>query len=123
MTSEEKKAFLLLKGIIFQYHGLDAEEEQLLQLTADELQAQTEYDWVKSFMAEDYLTAFERARDYFPSLNLTDELKLDMLYRVWRANQAKGYITEMEATGMLRLARDWKLEAQLLERVRGKVGA
>ena len=123
MNSEEKKAFLLLKGIIFQYHGLDAEEEQLLQQTAEELQALPEYEWVKTFMAEDYLTAFERARDHFPSLQLTDDLKLDMLYKVWQANQAKGYITEMEATGMLRLARDWKLEAQLLERVRGRVGA
>ena len=123
MTTEEKKAFLLLKGIIFQYHGLDAEEEVLLQEAAQQLEAQPEYEWVKNFMAEDYLTAFERARALFPTFGFSENTQLEMLYRVWQANQAKGYITEMEATGMLRLARDWNLEAKLLERVRGKVGA
>ncbi len=119
MSSEEKKIFFLLKSIIFHYHGLDDEEQQLLQQSAEELQAVEELGWANDFVAEDYLTAFERARTFLQSVILAPEKKLDYLYRVWQANNAKGYITEMEATGMLRLARDWRMEADLLKKVRG----
>jgi hypothetical protein len=118
MSSEEKKIFFLLKSIIFHYHGLDDEEQQLLQESAEELQAEEELGWVNNFVAQDYLTAFDRARTYLRDIVLEPNKKLDFLYWVWQANNAKGYITEMEATGMLRLARDWQMEADLLKKVR-----
>jgi hypothetical protein len=31
---------------------------------------------------------------------------------VWESNNLKGYVTEMEATAMLKLARDWKVEEE-----------
>ena len=119
MSSEEKRIFFLLKSIIFHYHGLDEEEQQLLQESAVELQGQDELAWAQEFVAQDYLTAFDRARVYLQTIELASEKKLDYLHRVWKANNAKGYITEMEATGILRLARDWQLEADLIKRVRG----
>lgn len=119
MSSDEKKIFFLMKSIIFHYHGLDDEEQQLLQASAEELQAFEELSWANEFIAEDYLTAFERARIYLQGVVLESDKKLEYLYLAWKANNAKGYITEMEATGMLRLARDWKLEAELLKKVRG----
>jgi len=37
---------------------------------------------------------------------------------VWKANNKKGYITEMEATAMLKLAKDWQVENELIEMVK-----
>jgi hypothetical protein len=36
---------------------------------------------------------------------------------VWQSNNLKGYVTEMEATAMLKLARDWNVEKELIELV------
>ena len=106
MDTEEKKAFLLLKSIIFQYHGLDESEQQILEETAIELDAQHELQWAKDFISEDYLTAFDRARSYLTSLELGREKSVQYLAQVWKANNEKGHITEMEAIAMLRFARD-----------------
>lgn len=119
MNKEEKKAFLLLKTIIFQYHGLDEDEQQILEQTALELNATEELQWAHSFISEDYMTAFERARDYLSKVDLDKEKKLYCLNLVWKANNEKGYITEMEATGMLRFAKDWQIETELIQLVRG----
>ena len=45
MTSEEKKALLLLKSVIFHYHGLDEDEQKILDETAKQLDAQEELKW------------------------------------------------------------------------------
>ena len=45
MKPEEKKAFILLKALIFHYHGLDEDEEKILLETADELNAEDELTW------------------------------------------------------------------------------
>lgn len=119
MNKEEKKAFLLLKSIIFQYHGLDDDEQQILEQTARELEASEELQWAHEFISKDYMTAFERARDYLNNVALDKEKKLHCLNLVWKANNEKGYITEMEATGMLRFAKDWQVEAELIQLVRG----
>ena len=123
METEEKKAFLLLKSIIFQYHGLDEQEHQLLEKTARELDAQTELQWALDFISEDYLTAFDRARTYLNSLNLDKEKCIQYLAQVWKANNEKGHITEMEAIAMLRFARDLKVEDELIKIVRGQAKA
>ena len=33
---------------------------------------------------------------------------------VWESNNIKGYVTEMEVTAMVKLARDWKVEPELV---------
>lgn len=121
MSSEEKKAFLLLKSVIFHYHGLDEDEQKILDDTARELEAEAELEWANKFISEDYYTAFDRARlhlnDVFKG---TDKKKLlSYLDMVWKANNQKGYITEMEATAMLKLAKDWEIENELISMVRG----
>lgn len=120
MTSEEKKAYLLLKSVIFHYHGLDEDEQKILDQTANELDAQSELKWANSFIAEDYFTAFDRARQYLNDLsdNLGKSRRLEYLDLVWKANNQKGYITEMEATAMLKLAKDWEVESDLITMVR-----
>jgi hypothetical protein len=120
MTSEEKKAFLLLKSVIFHYHGLDEDEQKLLEETAMKIDALSELDWANDFIANDYISAFERAREYLNRVigRMDKEKRLSYLDMVWKANNQKGYITEMEATAMLKLAKDWEVENELIEMVK-----
>lgn len=120
MSSEEKKAFLLLKSMIFHYHGLDEDEVQILERTAKELDATNELIWANAFIAKDYGTAFDRARTYLKDTlgRQKKDKKLSYLDQVWKANYQKGYITEMEATAMLKLAKDWGIESELISMVR-----
>ncbi len=120
MTSEEKKAYLLLKSVIFHYHGLDEDEQKILDETADNLSAHKELEWANEFISEDYYTAFDRARDYLRDImnGLAKEERLSYLSMVWDANNKKGYISEMEATAMLKLAKDWQIERDLIEMIK-----
>jgi len=122
MTSEEKKAYLLLKSVIFHYHGLDEDEKQNLKETAEELDGQEELEWANSFISEDYFNSFERARDYLNEVvgDYKKEKRVELIEMVWQANNLKGFVTELEATAMLKLAKDWKVEPELIELVRGK---
>lgn len=120
MTSEEKKAYLLLKSVIFHYHGLDENEQRILQETADNLNAHKELSWANDFIAIDYYTAFDRAREYLAEMmnKLDKETRLSHLSMVWDANNRKGYISEMEATALLKLAKDWDIESELIEMIK-----
>jgi uncharacterized tellurite resistance protein B-like protein len=120
MTSEEKKAFLLLKSVIFHYHGLDEDEQKNLDETAKEYDAEEELVWANEFIANDYISAFERAREYLSNVigKFDKEKRLSYLDMVWKANNQKGFITEMEATAMLKLAKDWGIENELIEMVK-----
>ncbi|MCU0451177.1 MAG: hypothetical protein MUC97_15280 [Bernardetiaceae bacterium] len=116
LSSEEKKAFLLLKVIIFHYHGLDEDEQLVLEETAREINALAELRWANDFIEDDYYNAFDRARDYLRQVmnELPKETRFRFMANVWEANQKKGYISEMEATAILRLAKDWQVEEELL---------
>lgn len=120
MSPEEKKAYLLLKSVIFHYHGLDDEERKILQQTAIELDAEEELEWTNNFIAEDYYTAFDRSRDYLAGIigSLEKEKKVSYLNMVWQANSKKGYVTEMEATAIIKLAKDWNIEDELMTMVK-----
>ena len=120
MQKEEKKAFILLKSLIFHYHGLDEDEEKILNATADELDAHTELEWANEFIAEDFLSAFDRSREYLNKVigELEDQRKIDYLFTVWEDNNKKGYLTEMETTAMLNLAKDWGIHQELMNKVR-----
>ena len=116
MSSSEKKAYLLLLSVIFHYHGLDKEEEELLRDKAKAIMGLEELDWVNDFISQDYLHAFENARDYlkgeFPKLKKENQVKY--LEEAWEANMSKGFVTEMEARAMIKLARDWGIDKELL---------
>lgn len=121
-TSEQKKAILLLKSVIFHYHGLDEEEKKVLDDTAKKFDAWEELKWANDFISLDYYTAFERAREYLNEIvgNLDKDTRLSYLNMVWEANNIKGYVTEMEATAMLKLAKDWHVQKELMLLVRKK---
>lgn len=118
-TPEEKRVYMLLKSVIFHYHGLDEEEKQDLDKTAHELDALEEYKWAQEFIAQDYLTSFERARDFLNDIiaDYPKDKRIELINMVWQANNLKGYVTEMEATAMLKLAKDWNVQKELIELV------
>lgn len=120
MTSEEKKAYLLLKSVIFHYHGLDDDERENLNATADELDGHEELEWANEFIAMDYFNSFERAREYLNDVvgDYPKEKRVMYIDMVWQANNLKGYVTELEATAMLKLAKDWNVEADLIELIK-----
>lgn len=120
MNTDEKKAFLLLLSVIFHNHGLDEEEVELLTSKAKEIDGLEEMHWANEFIAKDYLSSFDRAREYlnqvFPKMNRKKRLKY--LKEVWKANLTKGFITEMEARAMIKLAKDWGIDIQLMDEVK-----
>ena len=124
MSSEEKRAYLLLKSVIFHYHGLDDEERADLQATADELDGHEELEWANAFIAEDFFNSFERAREYLNNVigDYPKEKRIMHIEMVWNANNLKGYVTELEATAMLILARDWNVEEDLIEILKKQSG-
>ncbi len=118
-TDEEKKVVMLLKAVIFHYHGLDEEEKKDLVKTAKDLDAEEEYKWALDFVAQDYLSSFDRARNYLNDIigDYPKEKRIALINMVWLANNIKGYVTEMEATAMLKLAKDWNVQRELIELV------
>lgn len=110
---------MLLKAVIFHYHGLDEAEMQNLQQTSIELDAREECKWALDYIAEDYVTAFERARGFLNNIiaDYPKEKRIELIKMVWQANNLKGYVTEMEATAMLKLAKDWNVQKELIELV------
>jgi hypothetical protein len=118
-SPEEKKVYMLLKSVIFHYHGLDDVEKKDLDKTANELDAHVEYRWALDFVSKDYVTAFDRARDYLNDIigDYTKEKRVELINMVWGANNLKGYVTEMEATAMLKLSKDWNVQKELIELV------
>ena len=110
---------MLLKSVIFHYHGLDEEEKEDLEKTAMALDAHDELSWALDFVAQDYVTAFDRAREYLNNIvgDYPKEKRVELINMVWHANNRKGYVTEMEATAMLKLAGDWSVQKELIELV------
>jgi len=120
MDSLTKKAILLLKSLIFHYHGLDEEEQSMLEKSAEKLKARDEMEWANKFIAEDYLSAFERAREFLSKvfLKMKEEERIQHLMEVWEENYMKGYVTEMETTAILTLSKDWHVEKDFLDQVK-----
>ncbi len=120
MNTEQKKSLLLLKLVIFNYHGLDEEEKRILADTAEKLEALEELKWAYDFCEQDSLTSFERAREFFKTTiaQYDKDFKLEYIRLVWADTSSKGYVSEIEAMSMLKLAKDWGVQKDLLALVR-----
>lgn len=122
MTSDNKKALLLLESTVFHYHGLDDNEKKLLKENASSIGGEEELNWVYEFISKDYFTAFERAKKYLVAElgNLAKDDKLELIRKVWAATSKKGNgnITEMEARALLNIAKEFGIESELLNLIR-----
>jgi hypothetical protein len=119
MDEEQKKAVMLLKSLIFHYHGLDDEEKVLLEEAATKYDADDALTWANNFISKDYMSAFERSKEFLAkALIHTDQsTRLNYLTEVWEENHRKGYVTEMETTAMIKLSKDWQIEKEFLMQI------
>lgn len=119
MEKNLKKAIILLKSLILHYHGLDDDEKIILEQAAEKWDAHAELEWANHFIASDYLSAFERCKEFLNnSIGKCDPAqKLKYLTEVWEENNRKGYTTEMETTAMINLAKDWRIEHEFLKNI------
>jgi uncharacterized tellurite resistance protein B-like protein len=122
MTTDQKKAFLLLKSVILHHQGLEEGENVMLTEAAMAMNASEELEWTRQFILQDQPTAFERAREYLSSLvtEWDKNTRLEHLAKVWESINQKGYISEMEATAILKLAKDWQIQRELMTLIRQK---
>jgi len=122
MSVEERKTFLLLLVIIFNYHGLNDVEQQILKETAASLHAEEELLWVKEFSSPSIDETYDKIKQYITAYIATysNEQKLACLVLVWDTNMQKGYISEMEATAMLLLSKEWKVQKEFILHIREK---
>lgn len=120
--TEQKKVFLLMEAFVFHYHELDKSELNLLNETAKALNAEEELKWAIEFINEDRPNSFERTRNYLKEhiAEIQNETRIGYLIKIWQATNAKGYITEMEALALLKIAKDWKVETELIKLIRNK---
>jgi hypothetical protein len=100
---------------------LDELEKTDLDTTSHQLDAEEEYKWALEFVSADYITAFDRAREYLNEIigDYTKEKRVELVNMVWESNNLKGYVTELEATAMLKLAKDWKVEIEFTKLILG----
>jgi len=107
---------MLLKSLILHYHGLDEDEKKILEEAAEKFEAKDELAWATNFISQDYLSAYERSKEFFSKHmpNFSKEIKLSQLRDVWQENNQKGYVTEMETTALINLAKDWGVEHEML---------
>ncbi|MFY0599180.1 MAG: hypothetical protein JXR03_05880 [Cyclobacteriaceae bacterium] len=119
MNEEIKKAIMLLKSLVFHYHGLEDEEKILLDNAAVKYDAADELAWANHFISQDYMSAFERAKEFLSRalISVDEPTKLQYLTEVWEENHQKGYVTEMETTAMINLSKDWHIEKEFLQNI------
>ena len=119
MEADKKKALVLLKSLIFHYHGLDKDERKILDSRVAEMEAEKEFEWALQFISSDYLSAFDRSREFLAKVfsKMEKRERLTHLNEVWEDNHKKGYVTEMETTAMINLAKDWSIEEDFIKEI------
>jgi len=122
MSVEEKRAFLSLLIIIFNYHGLSEVEQQILHETASVHDAFNELEWIKEYSKPSIDESYDKLKKYVNDIigNLSVEKKSEYLNKVWDANQQKGHVSEMEATAMLMLSKEWHIQKEFILYIREK---
>ncbi|NIK72565.1 putative tellurite resistance protein B-like protein [Thermonema lapsum] len=129
MTPEEKEVLLLLEYAIFRYHGFDDNERERLENDAAAMHAQAQLEKVYAFVDDilqktnqSEVAVFEatlrRIKEVFAQL--PEERRLEYVIQVWNANKAKGYVTEIEAIAMLKVAKELGVQRGFVEYVRQK---
>lgn len=92
----------------------------MLRAAAMQIGGEDEMKWANDFIAEDYLSAFERSREFlskvFLKMDSSDRIKY--LIESWEENFKKGYVTEMETTAILTLSKDWNVSREFLDQVK-----
>ena len=119
MNTKEKKTILLLKAALFYYSGWGDKEEKLLLRKAREINGTTELNWVMSFIEKDIPSAQTRAQKKMCQIakEISNEHRLTYLWENWEEGMRKGYLSNPEALYLLKIAKAWKVEKELLKKI------
>ena len=104
MTTELKKSLVLLKALIFHYHGLDQDEKKILETYVDTVDARAEYEWAISFISQDYMSAFERAKKFLKQYSYRE-------VAAWLSTQSGKYISHVGLYKRVKIEQQRKNEA------------
>lgn len=117
MDNDLKKGLVLLKSLIFHYHGMDNDEKEILEKFVKSIDAWDAYEWSSEFISSDYLSAFERSKEFLGKVfdQIPAEKRLEYLVDNWEDNHKKGYVTEMETTAMINLAKGWSIDKEFFK--------
>lgn len=122
MTSNQKKAFILLQAVVFYFHDLDANELAMLYSNSKELGDNDAVEWALKFMGTDRAATFDKSREFIrlELKSINKDEKLDLLNTTWEQSNLKGFITEMEAIALLKFSKDLGIEQEFIETIRCK---
>ena len=99
---------------------MEESEKSLLLSYCKEFKGKSEFNWADKFVKSDILTAFKRSRTSVSQLLQSENAddRIDVLSEVWEVTKTKGFITQMEASFLLGVSRDWNLESELIAMVK-----
>ena len=117
MDTEEKKIILLLRAVLFHYQGLGDKGEVLLRRKAKEIQAEEELKWVLASVEKSPSSSRSCKQLQKLARGLSSEHLLTHLYESWEEGMKKGYLSNSEALWILKVAKVWGIEKDLLVRI------
>jgi len=109
LEEQHRRAYFLLKLLIFFYPTPDETEVYYLMAKASAWQAEADRKCAMAFVEQEPATAFERTRAWFTELltSLTQKDKDKFFTTVWQGDERLPHITEMHGLTLLRLTQDW----------------
>ena len=121
MDAGQRRAYFLLKLVIFFYPRPDEEENDQLLAKASAWQADEDRRWALAFVEENPATAFERTRAWFTQqFEGQSQTEREAYFTtIWQGDDRLPHVTEMQGLALLRLAQDWGIQDCLL-RLLGK---
>jgi hypothetical protein len=109
--------YFLLKLVVFYYPRPDEEEMDQLRDKASAWKADEDRRWAIDFVDQEPATAFQRTGEFISGL-FTGKSQLEreaFLEDIWSVDIARGYVTEMQAMALLKMAQAWGLQDKLLK--------
>jgi hypothetical protein len=116
LEEHHRRAYFLLKLVIFFYPTPDETEVDYLMAKASAWQAEADRQWAMAFVEQEPATAFERTRAWFTELltPLAQKDKENFFTTVWQGDERLPHITEMQGLALMRLTQDWGIQNTLL---------
>lgn len=118
MDQARRRVYFLLKLMVFFYPRPDEEEMDQLREKAALWKADDDRRWAIEFIDHEPATAFARTTEFvgeqFKGLSKAE--REQFLDDIWHADLApRGYVTEMQAMALLKMAQGWGLQERLLK--------
>lgn len=99
---------------------MEEKEKSVLINYSQEFDAKEELNFACDFVKQDILSAFTRSTETVKNLLVLEpkEVKLNIMNLIWDTTKNKGYITALEAQFLLKIAKELKIETELINLVR-----